>query len=94
MKYIHPETGKTHEDTFIAFSVYTDRGLDSEQDLGYSRLACYHEDYAIAKAAFEKEVAEYQSDKYNHRAKRVTMIYNTRSRFLAQGLIVHSYKVY
>jgi hypothetical protein len=89
-RFIHPETGIEYNESFITFVVISDRLTIHNYNM-YGIIVCLHSDYAVAKEAFDIEVAN-QTNTDNPFYKSVKMIYNTRLGCYAEGLIVHKWK--
>lgn len=92
MKFIHPETNKEYNESFIAFVVTSDRQTEHNPSL-FSVIVCLHMDYSIAKAEFDREV-ERQKAANNDWSKSVKMVYYTRHGFFGEGLVVHKWTNY
>ena len=90
MKFIHPETGKEHDDTFIAFAV-SSMSLAEHNHHNLFAVICLHRDYGIAKAEFDIEV-ERQKNANNKFSKAVEMIYMTKHGYYHEGLVVHKWE--
>lgn len=89
MNYIHPVTNEEYSGEFIGCAVYSNMETPRNPN-GFIFIKCVHEDYKIAKEAFDKEVEEQKKSKNNH-AKSVIMIHYTRHG-PREGFILHEWK--